>query len=417
MNISKPAHWLAQLDVERASACITWMVISGSALYFLEKHFSLLHWRTLSAGFIFLLLAVCFVLLSSEKRSNSSNSLRRFALLGVMYALAIGSQLVVPYSYLAIFVVIWSAILPYYVPWKRCLVLSVPVAIPTALIQANLWHEQQAVLTGALFWTFNLFAMIMSNTAIKEARAREDADALNRQLSSTQQLMKQALTQDERLRIARNIHDVLGHHLTALTINLQVASRKISMLEGKDPQDIKKHVEQSHSIAKLLLSDVREAVSDIRENAAINFSDAVHALVEELPRPRVTLHIDDNLSLTNVSIADCLLRCMQEALTNVIKHSSAQYFVISLQQREGSYYLCLQDSCVPSEQSDSRGANNSPEAHLTNLEEANNIHNAHVTPGNGLKGMQERVSALGGHITWQQREQGFQIDIQIPEVE
>jgi signal transduction histidine kinase len=328
-----------------------------------------------------------------------------------MYALAIGSQLVVPYSYLAIFVVIWSAILPYYVPWKHCLVLSVPIAIPTALIQANLWHEQQAVLTGALFWTFNLFAMIMSNTAIKEARAREDADALNRQLSSTQQLMKQALTQDERLRIARNIHDVLGHHLTALTINLQVASRKVSMLEGKDPQDIKKHVEQSHSIAKLLLSDVREAVSDIRENAAINFSDAVHALVEELPRPRVALHIDDNLSLTNVSIADCLLRCMQEALTNVIKHSSAQFFVISLQQQDGSYYLCMQDSCVPSD----------PKAYLSNLElnleEAKHIHDAAVTPGNGLKGMQERVSSLGGHIAWQQNKDGFQIDIQIPEVE
>ena len=112
---------------------------------------------------------------------------------------------------------------------------------------------------------FNLFAMIMSNTAIKESKAREEADALNRQLLSTQQLKKQALTQDERLRIARNIHDVLGHHLTALTINLQVASRKADLLESTESQAIKRQVEQSHSIAKLLLSDVREAISDIRE--------------------------------------------------------------------------------------------------------------------------------------------------------
>lgn len=143
--------------------------------------------------------------------------------------------------------------------------ISIPLALPTILIQGAVWQEQQAVLTGALFWAFKLFAMIMSNTAIKESKAREEADALNRQLLSTQQLMKQALTQDERLRIARNIHDVLGHHLTALTINLQVASRKADLLESTESQAIKRQVEQSHSIAKLLLSDVREAISDIRE--------------------------------------------------------------------------------------------------------------------------------------------------------
>ena len=168
-------------------------------------------------------------------------------------------------EHLVFFIVIWSAILLYYVNWKKCVVISIPLALPTILIQGAVWQEQQAVLTGALFWAFKLFAMIMSNTAIKESKAREEADALNRQLLSTQQLKKQALTQDERLRIARNIHDVLGHHLTALTINLQVASRKADLLESTESQAIKRQVEQSHSIAKLLLSDVREAISDIRE--------------------------------------------------------------------------------------------------------------------------------------------------------
>ncbi len=229
--------------------------------------------------------------------------------------------------------------------------ISIPLALPTILIQGAVWQEQQAVLTGALFWTFNLFAMIMSNTAIKESKAREEADALNRQLLSTQQLMKQALTQDERLRIARNIHDVLGHHLTALTtaltINLQVASRKADLLESTESQAIKQHVEQSHSIAKLLLSDVREAISDIRENAAIDFSLAVNALIKDLPRPMVNLHIDDDLMLTNVRIADCLLRSMQEALTNVIRHTHAHYFSISLTHCNGAYNLLMQDSMVP----------------------------------------------------------------------
>ena len=71
--------------------------------------------------------------------------------------------------------------------------ISIPASFATILIQGGV-AKRQAVLTGALFWTFNLFAMIMSNTAIKESKAREEADALNRQLLSTQQLMKQALT-------------------------------------------------------------------------------------------------------------------------------------------------------------------------------------------------------------------------------
>nr|WP_283631833.1 histidine kinase [Alteromonas macleodii] len=313
--------------------------------------------------------------------------------------------------------------------------ISIPLALPTILIQGAVWQEQQAVLTGALFWAFKLFAMIMSNTAIKESKAREEADALNRQLLSTQQLMKQALTQDERLRIARNIHDVLGHHLTALTINLQVASRKADLLESTESQAIKQHVEQSHSIAKLLLSDVREAISDIRENAAIDFSLAVNALIKDLPRPMVNLHIDDNLMLTNVRIADCLLRSMQEALTNVIRHTQAHYFSLSLTQYNGAYNLLMHDSMVPhaadeklsDEQpssiqffdkapcSYSEGAYTEGVQKKAGPRESDT--SSRVVAGNGLKGMQERVHELNGTISWQRTEQGFRIAIHIPEGE
>lgn len=419
------------MDVENVSAGITWLVISCSALYFLINQFSLVHWRTLSAATIFITLAICFITMSKHRANFNS----RLYLLGFMYFIAIASQWVVPYVYLAIFIVIWSAILPYYFPWKLCVALSVPISLPTVIIQSVVWNEQYALLTGALFWTFNLFAMIMSNTAIKESKAREEADALNRQLLSTQQLMKQALTQDERLRIARNIHDVLGHHLTALTINLQVASRKAELLESTESQTIKQHVDQSHRIAKLLLSDVREAISDIRENAAIDFSLAVNALIKDLPRPKVNLHIDDNMVLTNVRVADCLLRSMQEALTNVIRHSQADYFSISLTQRKGTYELLMRDSRVLGKvdykpngdrQSNMPSFDKAPCSYSEGVcvegvqkEEgpSESDISSHVVAGNGLKGMRERVHELHGAISWQQIEQGFCIAIHIPEGE
>ena len=72
---------------------------------------------------------------------------------------------------------------------------------------------------------FNMFALIMVNTATKEREAKERPNQLNRELLATQKLLRQASTQAERVRIVRNIHDLLGHHLSALSINLQVASR------------------------------------------------------------------------------------------------------------------------------------------------------------------------------------------------
>jgi hypothetical protein len=80
-------------------------------------------------------------------------------------------------------------------------------------------------ISATLFLMFNLFALIMMNTAIKERRAREQANQLNRELLATHSLLRQASQQAAMDKISHKINDLLGDHLTALTINLQVASR------------------------------------------------------------------------------------------------------------------------------------------------------------------------------------------------
>jgi signal transduction histidine kinase len=376
--------WLVN-NVERLSALVTWLFVSVSSLYFLIKQLSFWHWRPISAFITFSLIAVCFVLVT---RHDHTLPRWRFPLLWAIYVLAIASQFLLPYAYIAIFVVIWSAVLPYFMSWGKCLLLSIPLALPTVLIQALVWNEEQAMLTGALFWTFNLFAMMMANTAIKEGEAREKADALNRQLVSTQHLVKQAITQDERLRIARNIHDVLGHHLTALTINLQVASRKSEVAQNSE---VKAHVDQCHAIAKLLLSDVREAISDIREHATIDFEEAVHLLVKDLPRPKVTMSLQSGVMISDVKIADALLRLIQEGVTNVIRHTQSTTLSISLSKIGHVIHLTMQDS--------------------------QQIPNRHIVEGNGLIGMRERVSALGGELTASFNDIGFCIHATLTESE
>ncbi len=67
----------------------------------------------------------------------------------------------------------------------------------------------------------------------------------------------------ERMRISRELHDLVGHHLTALSLNLEVANH----LVGGAAQE---HVRQAQTVARLLLTDVREAVSQLREDATIS---------------------------------------------------------------------------------------------------------------------------------------------------
>jgi two-component system sensor histidine kinase DesK len=374
---------LSFMNIERASALVTWLFVSSSALYYAFSQYGVSSHRPWLIVAAAVGLALCF---SVVTRRDTSLPSWRIPLLIIMYLLATGSLLLLPYSYLAIYLVVWSALLPYYLGWRTCLVVSVLAALPLGVIHTFYWQDPYAWLTAALFWTFNLFAMMMSNVAIKEKSAREKSEALNRQLTSAQQLIHQAGRQDERLRIARNIHDVLGHHLTALTIHLQVASHKA---KGAGEDEVKTHVDQCHSLAKLLLSDVREAVSDIRENAPLDWQQAVKALFKDLPRPSLQLSIADNVSIEDVTTADILLRCVQESLTNTIKHTQSAQLHVNLNKSEKGYSLTLQDEQVPTAKT--------------------------IQLGNGLTGMSERIEEAGGSVKFSFNKHGFFTHVLLPE--
>ena len=228
---------------------------------------------------------------------------------------------------------------------------------------------------------FNIFALIMVNTAEKERQSKEHANQLNRELLATQNLLSQASQQEERVRIARNIHDLLGHHLTALTINLQVASR---ITEG----DAKEKIDTCHGLAKLLLSDVREAVSEIREKSDVKLKDALMELFKNLPRLKIQLHFDDNLHINEVNTADTIIKCIQECLTNTLKHSTADQLVLNIDKTEQGVSVNLSDNGRPIK---------------------------HFNMGNGLKGMSERVMQIGGKISFTPDQRGFHTSITIPQ--
>ena len=370
------------ISIESFTAIIAWAAVSGSALWLMVKSDDYSTPDLIIVTLCFLAFISCFMIANANYKTRLNERLKQ-GLLTIQYAVLLIVAAVVPYTYIAILSTIWCAQLPYFMRLRHAVCLSLLCLVPLFLIFTFYWGKDDSLLTGLLFWTFNLFALVVMNTTRNESLAREKSEALNRELIATQTLLSEATKQAERTRIARNIHDLLGHHLTALTINLQVAQRTS---EGAVHENIK----QCHSLAKLLLSDVREAVSEIRDRSAIEIKQALQALINNVPQLKIKLNIVDEAVINDVRVADVLLRCTQESITNTLKHSHATELTIDITHAEHVIHLTIIDN-----------------AHSKTIEP--------LQKGHGLKGIEERVNDLGGCVEFKHTTTGFVTQITLVE--
>jgi len=226
-----------------------------------------------------------------------------------------------------------------------------------------------------------LFPFVASLLALKQVRARGELRRVNSELMATQTLLTENTRIAERVRISRDLHDLVGHHLTALTLNLEVASH---LTQDK----AKEHVDQAATVARLLLSDVREVVSDMRRDDQVDLRQSLEMLSEGVPELEVHLDIPEERALTDPRRAQILLRCAQELITNTARHASASNLWIALETGDDGLSLRARD--------DGRGA-------------------MELMPGNGLNGMRERLKEQGGRLDIATRPgAGFQVRAWLP---
>ena len=155
------------------------------------------------------------------------------------------------------------------------------------------WFD--ALLQSALYVGFSSFTFVTSLVAKEQADAREEQRRLNAELRATRALLAESSKMAERGRISRELHDLVGHHLTALSLNLEVASHMVT-------DKAQEHVRQAHTLAKLLLTDVREAVSQLREGGAIDLGAALRPLAENIPKLAIEMDIDDPLTVDDPGV-------------------------------------------------------------------------------------------------------------------
>lgn len=284
-----------------------------------------------------------------------------------------------------------------YVPWagmsEFLVIIAWQAAMATTPARALGWVGFQTLaiiatlaqaLNPDLCWVITksfavqLLLVFAAQALRRQADTAETLAATNEELRSAQALIAAAARDTERLRISRELHDAWGHELTALGLQLEIASNVA------EPDRARDHVGQARGLARDLLGKVRDVVSGLREDER-DLRDALHALAASVPAPAVHVDLAPGLRV-GPDQAHALIRCAQEAVTNAVRHAGAANLWLEVRAESGGVRLVARDD----------GTARAPAA-----------------PGSGLTGMRERLEQLGGRLALR-TEGGFTVDAWLP---
>ena len=224
-----------------------------------------------------------------------------------------------------------------------------------------------------LFGLSLLLVVLLINALLTERQSQKRLQQANRELRESAQEIEKLAMDQERSRIARDIHDALGHSLTALNVQLESAVK----LWEKDPARSQQFLLTAKQLGSQSLRAVRDSVTSLRQDplAGKPLDSAIAALLQtaqsnQTPPLTITHDIDLAHPLAN-NLKVLLYRIVQEGLTNVVKHANAQHVYLQLTGSSAIVTLLLED--------DGDGFD---------LQQARS--------GFGLQSMRDRAEAVGG---------------------
>jgi len=241
-----------------------------------------------------------------------------------------------------------------------------------------------------------LFFAALSLSFIHQRTERQLAEKLLAELEDAHKQLQKYAAQvealavaEERNRLAREIHDSLGHYLTAITMQLQAAEQLVQ----KDPQRAAESILKAEDMARESLAEVRRAVSALRTSPmdTTSLDDAIRELVRKLNEDGIAA-VFNNAGVpypVDLQTKTALFRTAQEGLTNVRKHARASAVEVELVYSSEEVSLTILDNGIGSQ-----GEN---------------------TEGFGLLGLRERVALLDGSLQAENKpESGFQLHVSVP---
>ena len=275
--------------------------------------------------------------------------------------------------------------------------LGIPLGRPLPPMLRRLPPQEfRRVWFGLLFNSALLFALVLAfvlllvGAVIAEHESRKKLVLANCRLRQYAQQIEDKATLQERNRIAREIHDSVGHYLTAQSIQLE----NTAVFLVKDQNKAASHLAKARQLGKDALTNIRASVATLRHNPLEERSlkKALESLILEF-ESNTNIAIASNIDLVSalpMEIKTALYRLVQEALTNITKHSQANQVQLDLNETPEKILLTVRDN--------GRGFNRQDN-----------------TTGFGLQSMEERVIALRGKILIaSQNGHGCRIRIEIP---
>ncbi|PKQ38325.1 MAG: two-component sensor histidine kinase [Actinobacteria bacterium HGW-Actinobacteria-1] len=224
---------------------------------------------------------------------------------------------------------------------------------------------------------------------IAEVERRAAEAELNRETEALRRV------DEERIRIARDVHDIVAHSLSIVTVQAGAAA---ALLDADEPVRARESIENVRSTGKQALTELRSMLDVLRTGEAdaplAPTADLTH--LEALVGPvrdagiDVSVEVVGELSAVPAFAAVSAYRIVQEALTNVVRHSGASAAKVAVSVTSEKVTLAVTDN--------GRGASSTSTS----------------TPGHGIQGMRERVEALGGRFSAQAEQDGFAVVAVIP---
>jgi two-component system sensor histidine kinase DesK len=267
------------------------------------------------------------------------------------------------------FFIFAAAFIPFCLKTERQAIASLAGIVALAAIETQIFH-----LSGWFLFYAGGLSVVVGGSNIYFAQRNRALAKLRMAHEEIEHLAKVA----ERERIARDLHDVLGHTLSVIILKSELAGK----LMERDPQRAGNEIREVEQISRQALSEVRDAIRGYRSQG----------LTAEISQARSTLetagiHVKSQAAKISLSPLheSVLSMAVREAVTNVVRHAQARTCSLNLAQQNGSCCLRIED--------DGRGG----------FEEE----------GNGLRGMRERVEMLGGTLS-RDTQAGTRLTITLP---
>ncbi len=263
-------------------------------------------------------------------------------------------------------------------------------AVFAAMVLVPLITATWGMAVGDLLFLYPfIIIMLVSPFGIRSLHRKR---MLEKELDQANEVIKELVKREERMRIARDLHDTLGHTLSLITLKSQLVEK----LAAKDAGRTQAEAREIQRISRAALRQVRELVSEMR---TVSVAEELAEVGEMLRTADIAMEIEGDAQLEGVSdlTQNILSLCIKEAVTNIVKHSGADRCRIALAVTEGEVQISIEDNGVglhPKEQ----------EGHVRD-------------EGNGMKGMAERLSLIDGSLKLSSGEKrGTVLTVAIPRV-